>query len=227
MKKYASLLFIALLTSSFQLSASEITIEEVPKMIGGSMSFGGSDSLIIAYRCDGKWLSSIIEDFCGEDVKLVGTEHLPVNEDNSSKSYKVIIPELPREKESIRDELFALISEEFNLSLEFKTEEVAGYIFDFSSHSIPLIHNENLINEVRTGKNTKFIGYSFDGFKFVLEENIKKPFEFENAPQGFFTFELNGNFYELDDVLNWAEKYEINARKLTRSMKFLVIQKRS
>lgn len=204
---------------------AEVLISEVQTHIGFTASYNSNRTILTDFRCEGAWLKSIIESFSEENVDLIGLENLPHNEDNSYKCYKLIIKNLPQETSAIRKEVISLISEKFNLNLKYKNEIVNGFVFDFGSHKIPLEKTEKEITEVWGTKKDKFVGYSFEDFRKVLRWNIKKPFEFRNAPKGFYTFELDGKHTDLKSLLSWANKYNVKIEDTSSMIRLLVIGK--
>lgn len=216
------LAFLLLLITSVD---AQVLIEEVPSHIGFSASYNSGRTILIGFRCEGAWLSSIIEEFSEKNVDMVGLENLPHNADNSYKSYKLIIENLPKDANVARNEVISLISRKFNLNLTYKNETVSGFIFDFKDHTIPLKRTEKEITEVWGIKKDKFVGYSFDNFRKALRLNSKKPIEFRNAPIGFYTFELDGKLTDLQSVLSWAKRYNVAIENTSSTIRFLVITK--
>lgn len=205
--------------------AAQVLIEEVATHVGFSASYNSDRSMLIDFRCDGAWLSSIIEEFSEKNVALAGLENLPHNDDNSQKSYKLMIANLPKDANVVRKEVVSLISGKFNLKLSYKDESVTGFIFDFKSHTIPLKKTEKEIAEVWGIRKDRFVGYSFDNFRNVLRSNIKRPFEFRNAPKGFYTFSLDGKAADLPSVLSWAKRHNVAIANTSSTSRFLVIEK--
>ena len=206
---------------------AEVLITEAPTHVGFAASYNSDRTMLIDFRCEGAWLSSIIKEFSEENVDLLGLESLPHNKDNSYKCYKLIISNLPQETNVVRKEVISTISKKFNLDLKYTNRIVSGFEFDFESHTIPLKKTEKQISQILGIKKDKFIGYSFEDFRKLLRSNIRKPFEFRNAPQGFYTFELDDKFTDLQSLLSWARKHHVKIKHISSTIRFLVIENRA